>query len=68
MTLSVYNKWMFAPDRFGFTWPLFVTTFQFLVQFGFAAGIRIVFPNTFRPKYDPDSRAYGYALSYTDRI
>jgi len=59
ITLSVYNKWMFSPDRFGFSWPLFVTTFQFLVQFGFAGGLRMILPNHFRPKYNPNRQAYA---------
>ncbi|PFH52067.1 hypothetical protein AMATHDRAFT_141107 [Amanita thiersii Skay4041] len=57
--LSVYNKWMFSPDRYGFPSPLFVTTMHMLVQFLLAAAIRFIWPARFRPKRDPTHADYG---------
>ncbi|KAF8629221.1 hypothetical protein AX17_005804 [Amanita inopinata Kibby_2008] len=57
--LSVYNKWMFSPDRFGFPSPLFVTTIHMFVQFALAAAIRYLWPKRFRPKNSPTRSEYG---------
>ncbi|KAF9564763.1 triose phosphate transporter, partial [Agrocybe pediades] len=57
--LSVYNKWMFAPDRLGFPAPLFVTTIHMFIQFGMAATIRAVWPKTFKSPYSPSRADYG---------
>ncbi|KAM5531839.1 hypothetical protein V8D89_014469 [Ganoderma adspersum] len=51
--LSVYNKWMFSPDRYGFPSPLFVTTGHMWVQFALAASLRYMLPRHFRPKHNP---------------
>ncbi|EJD02727.1 TPT-domain-containing protein [Fomitiporia mediterranea MF3/22] len=56
--LSVYNKWMFSPDHYGFTWPLFVTMLHMFVQFGFAAAVRNVWPSQFRPPHNPGRKDY----------
>jgi len=60
--LSVYNKWMFAPDHLGFPAPLFVTTIHMFIQFILAAILRAVWPKTFRPPYNPSRRDYGFVL------
>ncbi|EGN99596.1 hypothetical protein SERLA73DRAFT_88092 [Serpula lacrymans var. lacrymans S7.3] len=57
--LSVYNKWMFSPEHFGFPFPLFVTTLHMIVQFLLAASIRALFPRTFRPERSPTMADYG---------
>ncbi|KAK2467852.1 hypothetical protein APHAL10511_000147 [Amanita phalloides] len=57
--LSVYNKWMFSPDRYGFPSPLFVTTMHMFIQFLLAAFARFVFPSYFRPQVDPSPADYG---------
>ena len=57
--LSVYNKWMFAPDRFGFPAPLFVTTVHMFVQFSLAAAARYLFPRKFRPAASPSLNDFG---------
>ncbi|KAL5485417.1 hypothetical protein ACEPAI_8059 [Sanghuangporus weigelae] len=57
--LSVYNKWMFSPDRYGFSWPLFVTMLHMFVQFAFAAAVRNVWPYRFRPPYNPGRKDYA---------
>ncbi|EIW82634.1 TPT-domain-containing protein [Coniophora puteana RWD-64-598 SS2] len=57
--LSVYNKWMFAPDRFGFPAPLFVTTVHMFVQFSLAAAVRYMFPRKFRPEARPSLSDFG---------
>ena len=56
--LSVYNKWMFSADHFGFPFPLFVTTMHMLVQFVLAALIRNIWPNRFRPECSPSRADY----------
>ncbi|KIM45081.1 hypothetical protein M413DRAFT_441745 [Hebeloma cylindrosporum] len=57
--LSVYNKWMFAPDHLGFPAPLFVTTIHMFIQFALAAILRAVWPKTFRPPHNPSREDYG---------
>ncbi|TFY79984.1 hypothetical protein EWM64_g4028 [Hericium alpestre] len=60
--LSLYNKWMFSPEHFGFPYPLFVTTLHMFVQFGLSAVLRYGWPRKFRPEHRPTVRDYG-ALS-----
>ncbi|KAG1864391.1 triose-phosphate transporter family-domain-containing protein [Suillus subluteus] len=57
--LSLYNKWMFSPDHFGFPYPLFVTTLHMSVQFVLAATLRVWFPHHFRPERSPSVKDYG---------
>ncbi|EPQ57669.1 TPT-domain-containing protein [Gloeophyllum trabeum ATCC 11539] len=57
--LSVYNKWMFSPDHFGFPYPMFVTTFHMFIQFGLAACLRHFFPERFKPALSPNKEDYG---------
>ncbi|KAI6135817.1 triose-phosphate transporter family-domain-containing protein [Pisolithus croceorrhizus] len=57
--LSVYNKWMFSLDHFGFPYPLFVTTVHMVIQFVLAAALRFIYPQRFRPECGPNVRAYG---------
>jgi solute carrier family 35, member C2 len=57
--LSVYNKWMFAVDHFGFPYPLFVTTLHMFVQFVLAAIIRYGWPKLFKPERSPTRGDYG---------
>lgn len=59
MTLSVYNKWMFSAEHFGFPFPLFVTTLHMFVQFLIAAFLRTVFPRIFRPEHSPGRDDYA---------
>ncbi|RPD63809.1 TPT-domain-containing protein [Lentinus tigrinus ALCF2SS1-6] len=56
--LSLYNKWMFSPDRYGFPSPLFVTTAHMWVQFSLAAVLRYAFPRHFRPEQSPSRQDY----------
>ncbi|GBE81470.1 Uncharacterized transporter [Sparassis crispa] len=56
--LSVYNKWMFAPEHFGFPSPLFVTTLHMMVQFLLATLLRLVWPRRFRPELSPSKLDY----------
>lgn len=56
--LSVYNKWMFSPDHFGFPSPLFVTTLHMFVQFILAALLRLIWPRHFRPERNPTPSDY----------
>ena len=56
--LSVYNKWMFSPDYYGFPFPLLVTTMHMFVQFVFSAGLRYGFPRQFRPDRTPSGSDY----------
>ncbi|KAG2125980.1 triose-phosphate transporter family-domain-containing protein [Suillus clintonianus] len=57
--LSLYNKWMFSPDLFGFPYPLFVTTLHMFVQFVLAAALRFCFSHHFRPERSPSVKDYG---------
>ncbi|KAI0745395.1 TPT-domain-containing protein [Earliella scabrosa] len=56
--LSLYNKWMFSPDRYGFPSPLFVTTTHMWVQFSLAALLRYTMPRRFRPDQIPSREDY----------
>ena len=56
--LSVYNKWMFSPDRFAFPYPLFVTSLHMLVQFILAGILRYSLPARFKPELNPNPRDY----------
>ncbi|KZT08442.1 TPT-domain-containing protein [Laetiporus sulphureus 93-53] len=56
--LSVYNKWMFSPDHFGFPSPLFVTTLHMFVQFLLATILRVAWPRQFRPEQSPSRADY----------
>ena len=57
--LSVYNKWMFSHEHFGFPFPLFVTMMHMYVQFGLAAALRVFWPRKFRPEHSPSRRDYA---------
>ncbi|OJA10538.1 hypothetical protein AZE42_01714 [Rhizopogon vesiculosus] len=57
--LSLYNKWMFSPDLFGFPYPFFVTSLHMGVQFVLAATLRVCFPHRFRPERSPSAEDYG---------
>ncbi|KAI0633289.1 TPT-domain-containing protein [Trametes polyzona] len=56
--ISVYNKWMFSPEHYGFPSPLFVTTIHMWVQFALAAMLRFTMPHRFRPEQSPSRRDY----------
>lgn len=55
--LSLYNKWMFTPEYYGFSYPLFVTMCHQIVQFGLAFAVRRIFPSL-RPKERPQKYDY----------
>ncbi|EIW69991.1 hypothetical protein TREMEDRAFT_38661 [Tremella mesenterica DSM 1558] len=55
--LSLYNKWMFSPQYYGFGFPLFVTGWHMVVQFILAATIRWTIPR-YRPIERPTRRQY----------
>jgi solute carrier family 35 protein C2 len=54
----MYNKWMFSPEYYGFSYPLFVTSCHMVVQFICAAFIRYVFASRFRPAERPTRGQY----------
>ncbi|KAI0769625.1 TPT-domain-containing protein [Trametes elegans] len=56
--ISVYNKWMFSPEHYGFPSPLFVTTIHMWVQFALAALLRYTLPRHFRPEQSPSRDDY----------
>ncbi|OBZ67087.1 putative transporter C22E12.01 [Grifola frondosa] len=56
--ISVYNKWMFSPDHYGFPSPLFVTTMHMFVQFALAALLRYTWPRHFLPDRNPSHIDY----------
>ncbi|KAH6845269.1 triose-phosphate transporter family-domain-containing protein [Chaetomium sp. MPI-CAGE-AT-0009] len=49
LLISLYNKWMFSPDKLDFRFPMFTTSMHFLVQFSLASLILFLFPSL-RPK------------------
>jgi hypothetical protein len=49
LLLSLYNKWMFAPDHLDFPFPLFVTGLHMMIQFIMSGMVLWWFPQ-FRPK------------------
>jgi solute carrier family 35, member C2 len=57
--LSVYNKWMFSPDRYGFPFPLFVTCLHMWIQFACATLVRMFLPAYFCPPEKPTVKQYG---------
>lgn len=60
--LSVYNKWMFSPDRFAFPYPLFVTALHMIMQFLLAASLRWIWPKRFKPEHNPSLKDWGSVL------
>lgn len=56
--LSLYNKWMFSPLYYGFTYPLFVTANHMVVQFFLAWVVRLVWSERFRPREKPGKEDY----------
>ena len=57
--LSVYNKWMFSREHFGFPFPLFVTMMHMYIQFMLAAVLRMFWPRKFRPEHSPTRADYA---------
>ncbi|KAI5802001.1 triose-phosphate transporter family-domain-containing protein [Pyronema domesticum] len=45
LLISVYNKWMFAPDHLNFHFPLFVTCLHMIVQFCLSSLVLFAFPH-----------------------
>lgn len=48
LLISLYNKWMFSPDKLGFPFPMFTTSVHMLVQFSLASLVLWLIPS-FRP-------------------
>ncbi|KAK4190494.1 triose-phosphate transporter family-domain-containing protein [Podospora australis] len=48
LLISLYNKWMFSPDKLGFPFPMFTTAVHMLVQFSLASLVLWLIPS-FRP-------------------
>jgi hypothetical protein len=66
MLLSVYNKWMFSKEHFGFPAPLFVTAMHMFIQFLLAATLRYTQPRAFRPAHNPTIGDYTYVFVISD--
>ena len=62
--LSVYNKWMFTEEHFGFPAPLFVSSMHMAVQFSLAALMRHIWPKHFKPPHNPSREDYAYVESF----
>ncbi|KAH6619784.1 triose-phosphate transporter family-domain-containing protein [Chaetomium sp. MPI-SDFR-AT-0129] len=45
LLISLYNKWMFSPDKLNFRFPMFTTAMHFLVQFSLASLVLWGFPS-----------------------
>ncbi|BFZ64066.1 hypothetical protein YB2330_005204 [Saitoella coloradoensis] len=63
LLLSLYNKWMFSPQHLNFHYPLFITSFHMIMQFGMAAAVLYFIPR-FRP---PRDSLFGYG-DYVKKI
>ncbi|TXT07135.1 hypothetical protein VHUM_03305 [Vanrija humicola] len=63
--LSLYNKWMFDPKHYAFTYPLFVTAWHMVVQFLLALTIRLVWSAQFRPVERPTRGEYVTRITPT---
>ncbi|KAL2158484.1 hypothetical protein VTH06DRAFT_4251 [Thermothelomyces fergusii] len=50
LLISLYNKWMFSPDKLNFRFPMFTTAVHFIVQFTLASLVLYFFPSM-RPKH-----------------
>ncbi|KAK3336615.1 triose-phosphate transporter family-domain-containing protein [Cercophora scortea] len=50
LSISLYNKWMFDPDKLNFRFPLFTTATHMLVQFTLASLVLLVVPSL-RPQH-----------------
>ncbi|KAI8049946.1 triose-phosphate transporter family-domain-containing protein [Syncephalis plumigaleata] len=48
--LSLYNKWMFDPKKYGFHYPLFTTSMHQVIQFVLALSCLTIWPHL-RPRY-----------------
>ncbi|TGZ76975.1 TPT-domain-containing protein [Ascodesmis nigricans] len=48
LSISVYNKWMFAPDKLNLNFPLFISSVHMLVQFSLSMVVLYFVPQ-FRP-------------------
>ncbi|KAK0753926.1 triose-phosphate transporter family-domain-containing protein [Schizothecium vesticola] len=59
LSISLYNKWMFDPEKLNFAFPLFTTSVHMLVQFSLASIVLFLFPSL-RPqnasRSDPTQR------------
>ena len=54
----VPDKWMFSPEHYNFGFPLFVTAWHMVVQFGLCATVLALFPSL-RPKHKPNLHNYA---------
>ncbi|KAK4155512.1 putative nucleotide-sugar transporter YMD8 [Chaetomidium leptoderma] len=45
LLISLYNKWMFSPDKLNFRFPMFTTAVHFLVQFSLASLVLFLIPS-----------------------
>ncbi|KAK1776143.1 triose-phosphate transporter family-domain-containing protein [Copromyces sp. CBS 386.78] len=45
LSISLYNKWMFDPQKLNFRFPLFTTATHMLVQFSLASMVLFFFPS-----------------------
>ncbi|KAF4979032.1 hypothetical protein FZEAL_4707 [Fusarium zealandicum] len=80
LSISIYNKWMFASDRLNFAFPLFTTSMHMVVQFVLSALVLYLIPSL-RPGYgahlsdlgrsrhDDEPKSYGMSkMFYLTRI
>ncbi|CAO1621515.1 unnamed protein product [Jaminaea pallidilutea] len=56
MLISVYNKWMFDPEKRNLPYPIFVTSLHMAVQFSIAAMLLAVFDRTGRIELLPRNK------------
>ncbi|KAI9252935.1 triose-phosphate transporter family-domain-containing protein [Phascolomyces articulosus] len=59
--LSVYNKWMFSEEHYGFQFPLFVSSTHMVVQFIFA-GFSLLLVPKIRPTKRPTLKEYIFKV------
>ncbi|KAK4161973.1 triose-phosphate transporter family-domain-containing protein [Cladorrhinum sp. PSN259] len=70
LLISLYNKWMFSPDKLGFPYPMFTTAVHMLVQFSLASLV-LYFVPSLRPNNPQTPHAEKVTMSkmfYLTRI
>ncbi|KAN0062922.1 hypothetical protein ACQY0O_004743 [Thecaphora frezii] len=66
--ISLYNKWMFSPDRYNFSYPLFVTTCHMGMQFFLASVARTLFDEKLVPRKPNGEKARPSGYEYLSKV
>ncbi|SPO39590.1 related to YMD8 - putative nucleotide sugar transporter [Pseudozyma flocculosa] len=66
--ISIYNKWMFSPDRLNFSFPLFVTTCHMVMQFILASLAMKLFDEKLVPRKPNGERARPSGHDWASKV